>query len=211
MWDKAELGWWYALGLYRYGPSCVEDFINQTFVETRVALVWLFLGAHNWFTRYSRRENDRDHWGSGGCCSGDGGCERDYTVKMVESLSKNDRGWTMRQIIRTRKAPEHGVCRHLGTNVFNYFVLHDFGEVDGMLCILLEEIIGSALQYLFEYAISTAIAVYVHTKGELSPTDFCHSPKYWPQLLRNELYRCALLGNPECKYRSLLSNLGGLC
>jgi hypothetical protein len=33
-------------------------------------------------------------------------------------------------------------------------------NVDTMMCVLLEEIIGSPLQYLFEYAIDVAISEY---------------------------------------------------
>ena len=49
MWSESELGWWYALGLWQYGPACVESYIEQTFKDKRHSLVWLFLGAHQWF------------------------------------------------------------------------------------------------------------------------------------------------------------------
>src|SRR5436190_4763343 len=35
MWDKSELGWWYALGLLHYGPECIELYIQQTFKDKR--------------------------------------------------------------------------------------------------------------------------------------------------------------------------------
>ena len=49
MWNESELGWWYSLGLWQYGPDCIKPFIDQTFKDKRQALVWLFLGAHRWF------------------------------------------------------------------------------------------------------------------------------------------------------------------
>src|SRR5271170_4029728 len=127
--------------------------------------MWMFLGAHHWFLEKKSRREEPDHSRRGLCCSGVtyDGYERDYLTELAASISRDDRIWTMRHIIR--KAPEYGVCRNLGANVFNYFVLHDLNEVDAMICILLEEIIGSPLQYLLEYVISIAIAEYRNTEG----------------------------------------------
>jgi hypothetical protein len=81
-------------------------------------------------------------------------------------------------------------------NVFNYFVLHDLKEVDAMMCILLEEIIGSPLQYLFEYTISIAIAEYQNTEG-VSPLVLDEARKFGPKLLQKNLDLYTLIGNVE--------------
>jgi hypothetical protein len=114
-----------------------------------------------------------------------------YLVRLVASLSKQDRIWTVRQIIR--KAAVHGVCRNLAANVFNYFVLRDLKEADAIMYILLEEVIGSPLQYLFEYAISIAIAEYRNTEG-VSPLVLDEAQKFRPKLLRKDLDLYTLLG-----------------
>jgi hypothetical protein len=180
--------------LWQYGPGCIESFIDQTFKDKREALVWLFLGAHRWFNPKIPRWEEPEHRHFGSCCSDVGydGCERDYLVDLVASLSREDRIWIIRHIIR--KAPEYGVCRSLGANVFNYFVLHDLKEVDVMMCILLEEIIGSPLQYLLEYAISIAIAEYQNTK-EASPLVLDEARKFGSKLLRKNLDFYTLLGD----------------
>ena len=121
------------------------------------------------------------------------GCEREYLANLVASLSRDDRIWTIKQIIR--RAPEYGVCRNLGANIFNYFVLHDLNDVDAMMCILLEEIIASPLQYLFEYAISVAIADYQHREG-VPPLKLNKAREYGPRLLRKDLDLSTLLCNP---------------
>ena len=195
MWDKWELGWWYSIGVWQYGPACVDSVIRQSFQSTRSCLLWLFLGAHHWFREKKRRRPELYHLRQGACCpSGKyDGCEQEYLIDLVASLTKDDRIWTMRQIIRG--APEYGVCRDLGANVFNYFVLHDL-EVNAMMCILLEEIIVSPLQYLFEYAISIAIAEYQNTEGN-SPLVLNEARKYQSKLLQKELDLYALLGNVE--------------
>ena len=65
-----------------------------------------------------------------------------------------------------------------------------------MMCILLEEIIGSPLQYLFEYAISIAIAEYQNTEG-VSPLVLDEARKFGPKLLRKNLDLYTLIGNVE--------------
>jgi hypothetical protein len=196
MWDESELGWWYALGLWQYGPDSVETFIKRTFKDKRNSVIWMFLGAHQWFREKKPRKEEPDHIRRGLCCSWVmyDGRERDYITELVASVSKADRIWIMRQIIR--RAPEYGVCRDLGANVFNYFVLHDLKEVDAMMCILLEEIIGSPLQYLFEYAISIAIAEYQNMEG-VSPLVLDEARKFGAKLLRKSLDLYTLVGNVE--------------
>ena len=184
MWDKPELAWWYSLGLWQYGHDCVRSFIEQSFPDKCQALVWLFLGAHRWFITKSHRWQETDYLHLVRCCSGeDYGGEREYLINLVKSLSWEDRIWTMRQIVR--KAPEYGVCRNLGANIFNYFVVHSLDNVDTMMCVLLEEIIGSPLQYLFEYAIDVAISEYHNI--EQTPLMFREACRFGSKLLRKNL------------------------
>ena len=192
MWNESELGWWYSLKLWQYGPSCVESFIDQTFKNKREALVWLFLGAHRWFVVKASRWEEKEYMHFARCCSRVDyeGCEQDYLVDLIASLSREDRIWTMRHIIQ--KAPEYGVCRNLGANVFNYFVLDPLNKVNDMMCILLEEIIGSPLQYLLEYAISIAIEEYQSMEGA-SPLVMDEAYKFGPKLLRKDLELYTLL------------------
>ena len=196
MWSESELGWWYSLGLWQYGPDCITPFIDQTFKDKRQALIWLFLGAHRWFKPKVRRWEESEYRHVGNCCSGVHyeGCERDYLVDLVASLTWEDRIWTLRQIIR--KAPEYGVCRSLGGNVFNYFVLHNLKKIDAMMCILLEEIVGSPLQYLFEYVINIALAEYqnMESASSLMLNEAC---KFGPKLLRKNLDLYTILRNIE--------------
>jgi hypothetical protein len=59
--------------------------------------------------------------------------------------------------------------------------------------ILLEEIIVLPLQYLFEYAISIAIAEYRNTEG-VSPLVLDEAQKFRRKLLRKDLDLNTLLG-----------------
>jgi hypothetical protein len=51
LWTKAELGRWLSMGLTSFGGAGVGYLIDQCFHSTCESLVWLFLGAHNWFRR----------------------------------------------------------------------------------------------------------------------------------------------------------------
>ena len=81
-------------------------------------------------------------------------------------------------------------------NVFNYFILHDLNKVDAMMYILLEEIIDSPLQYLFEYAISIAI-VECQNMEPVSPLTLNNACKFGPKLLRKNLELCTILSNGQ--------------
>lgn len=39
MWDEAELGWWYTLGLSQYGLASMETCINESFKNKDVNVV----------------------------------------------------------------------------------------------------------------------------------------------------------------------------
>ena len=120
------------------------------------------------------------------------GCEREYIINLLASLSRHDRIWTMKQIIQ--KAPEFGVCRNLGANIFNYFVLFDLKDIDAIMCVLLEEIIATPLQYFFEYAISMAIADYQCIEGVPSLRLY-KAREYGRKLIRTDLDLARLCNN----------------
>jgi hypothetical protein len=61
-----------------------------------------------------------------------------------------------------------------------------------MFCNLLKEIIGTRLQYLFEYAISFAIVDYYGSNGT-ECLDFKSVREYSPKLLRRDQYLYRLL------------------
>ena len=192
MWNESELGWWYSLGLCQYGPACVDSYIEQTFKNKRYSLVWLFLGSHKWLNLKASREEVIEHERSyGHCCPAVAydGFEREYLANLVASTPRHDRIWAMEQIIR--RAPEFGICRNLGINIFDYFVLHDLNDVDDMMCILLEEIVASPLQYCFEYAISRALTDYQLAGG--TPLQLSKARKYGARLLRKDLSLSTLL------------------
>ena len=123
MWNESELGWWFSHALWQYGPSCVDSYIKQSFENKRYSLVWLFLGSHKWFNLETSPEEVIDNEISHDqCCPAVtyDGCDREYLIDLVASTSDHDRIWAMKQIIR--RAPEFGICRNLGFNIFNYFV-----------------------------------------------------------------------------------------
>jgi hypothetical protein len=192
MWNESELGWWYSLALWQYGPAYVDTYIGQTFKNKRYSLVWLFLGSHKWLHLESTREEVIDHEISyDSCCPTVTyvGFEREYLINLVASTPRHDRIWAMEQIIR--RAPEFGVCRNLGFNIFEYFVLHNLNDVDDMMCILLEEVIASPLQHCFEYAISRALTDYQLAGG--APLRLSKARKYGARLLRKDLSLSTLL------------------
>jgi hypothetical protein len=157
MWTPAELGWWFAFGLTQW-PEMTQRLINMSFKNKYEALIWLFLGAHHWFHAIQL-----DRWDSDGrdnfCCTTEShGCERKFIMELISSASFQDRIWIVRQIVR--RASQFGVCKELGANIFNYFVIHDLSQADIIFSILLDEICDSRLQYYFEFAISLAITEY---------------------------------------------------
>ena len=182
----------YFLALWHYGPACVDSYIEQTFKSKRCSLVWLFLGSHKSLDLKTSREDVIEHEISyDHCCPVVTyvGFEREYLTNFVASTPRHDRIWAMEQIIR--RAPEFGVCRNLGVNIFDYFVLHDLNYDDAMMCILLEEIIASPLQYFFEYAISRALTDYQQTEG--ASLRLSKARRYSARLLRKDLSLSTLL------------------
>ena len=189
-WTPAEFGSWYAIGLSRYGIKEVEILIDQSFKTTREALVWLFLGAHNWFQETETRKEDDDEVNFRYCCDRMTiGFEIKFINERMASISRDDRIWILEQIIR--RAREFQSCRDLGANLFNYFVVRDISEADVMLAILIDEISYSRLQYLFEYAISIAIDEY--RRRNRAPLEFKTARGYANKLMRKDMNLFILL------------------
>ena len=190
MWTPAEFGSWYAIGLSQYGIKGVEALIDQSFKNTREMLVWLFLGAHNWFHETEKRKEDEDEVDSRHCCDWMTiGFESEFVNERMSSISRDDRIWILEQIIR--RASEFQSCRDLGANLFNYFVVRDFAEADVMLSILIDEISYSRLQYLFEYAISIAVDEY--RRRNKAPLEFKVARRFVDRLMRKDLNLYILL------------------
>ena len=157
LWTPDELGWWFAIGLSQYGLECVTSLIDQSFKTKREALLWIFLGTHNWFQgTILQDENPKI---PPACCRGNHAYREQIDVNgLLESISVADRRWILQQAIR--RAPQFGICRNLASYLFIYLVIRDFTEADMMLSLLINEISTSPLQYLFEFSISTAIKYY---------------------------------------------------
>ena len=191
MWTKSELGRWYALGLYQYGPGSITNLIDKSFRNKGEALLWLFLGAHRWFHEVYVETDPMVFEDTVDCCHFvEYGREREYVKESVGSISQNDRIWLLEQIVQ--RAPEYGVCRYLGTYLFKYFVIRDTAEADLMLSVLVKEITTSRLQYMFEFAVSLAVRVYQQSE-EVNRLDLKISKKYADKLMRPELALYSLL------------------
>jgi hypothetical protein len=150
MWTPAELGWWFAIVLSRYGPEGLETFIDQTYTIKREAVVWILLGAHDWGV-----QDSFDNVCCMSSCTGNKGGE--YLIRLIKSLSKGDRVWALEQIVRLE--PEFGVCRNLGATLYNYVVKRDPSE-EGQLNLTLEkEISSSRLQDRFRYSIADYLSL----------------------------------------------------
>jgi hypothetical protein len=191
MWTKSELGRWYALGLYQYGPDSITNLIDKSFRNKGEALLWLFLGAHGWFHEVYVETDPMVFEDTVGCCHFEEyGREQEYVKESVGSISQNDRIWLLEQIVQ--RAPEYGVCRYLGTYLFKCFVIRDTTEADLMLSVLVKEITTSRLQYMFEFAVSLAVRVYQQSE-EVNRLDLKISKKYAGKLMRPELALYSLL------------------
>jgi hypothetical protein len=189
MWTPAELGWWFAFGLTQW-PEVTQRLINTSFKSKSETLIWLFLGAHHWFHTFQLDRWDSDESNNYCCPTMSHGCEREFIMEYISSVSPEDRIWIVRQIVR--RAPEFGVCRELGANLFSYFVVHDLTHADIVLSTLLDEICDSRLQYIFEYAISLAITEYQHENGVIL-LKLEMSRKYMNSLLRRDTELYSLL------------------
>jgi hypothetical protein len=205
LWTPSELGWWCARGLSLYGGACMGTLIDNTFDNKRTALLWLFLSAHGWFRNQAswpnqtrRRKADPEVAAAlegrySVCCIKAERLEEEYLKDQIAALSHEDWLWLVQQIVRRSK--EFGVCKNLGANLFNYFVIRDLRETDVMLSKLLEEITESRLPYQFEFTISMALEDYYfdnhcNDSVPLKVTLLC---KYQKKLLRHNMELYTLL------------------
>ena len=192
LWSTSELGYWCAVGLSQYGHTRLRELIATSFSTKCNALIWLFLGAHHFYRGTAIRQPDVNA-SKYICCRWHAvgeGFEQQYLQELIASISLSERVWVIKEIIRL--APEFGICRDLAANLFNYFVLHDKSQADFMFAILLNEIIDTRLQYLFEYAISVAIVDYYGSNG-VECLEFKSAREYCPKLLRQDQYLYKLL------------------
>jgi len=190
MWTPAEFGSWYAIGLSRYGIEGIETLIDQSFKNKHEMLIWLFLGAHTWFHETEERIEDEEEVDSRFCCNMITiGFESEFVNEQMASITRDDRIWILEQIIR--RASEFQICRDLGANLFNYFVVRDLAEADIMLSVLIDEISYSRLQYLFEYAISIAIDEY--RRQNQTPLEFKAAKRFAEKLMRKNMNLYILL------------------
>jgi hypothetical protein len=202
MWTCAELGWWYALGLAKFGSE-IRPLIDSSFQSTNEALLWLFLGAHHWLhdigsesNIFSDRNADLEANEPHTCCFPlRGMVEKESVTQMLHSQSWDNKLWLLKEIVRM--APEHGQCRDLGGNLFNYFIVPEQVEPelergDFIFSVLLQEITDSPMQYLFEHSIGLAISYYLQRNGlEKLPWNLTRSKGHASKLLRRnrELYK----------------------
>lgn len=85
--------------------------------------------------------------------------------------------------------------RLLWANLFNYFVVPDSAEADVVLSKILEGIIGTRLQYHFEFVITEALVDYDIRSGleDVPQLNLCQARKYKMKLLRQDLELFTLL------------------
>jgi hypothetical protein len=196
MWDAAELGWWLAYGLSKFGGDSIGPLIQTLFQNKKQAALWLFLGAHEWMyvplARLSNGDPEAIDRGRTRCChpkSSGTTMEHHYVKSLVASLSKMERVWVIQQVVRL--APQYGECFDLGGNLYNWFVVQNLVESAVMLETLLHEITCSPLQYMFEHSIGLAISSGFSGKVEVSDG----AKTYLPKLMRNNRELYTLLDN----------------
>jgi hypothetical protein len=192
LWDKSELGAWYAFAMAMWGYTWMEKLIAKDFSDLEETLVWLFLGAHGWGHPPVHMHSDSkvDVY-LGGCCHGSNYGEVDFLKASVSDLSKAQRLALMRRILR--RAPEYGACRYLGAYIFQYIVCLDMETFDEFLSVLLYEIVDTKLQSAFEFAVSTALSICEDVNEEPYDLALPLSKAYRSKLIRRELRLFELL------------------
>jgi hypothetical protein len=87
--NPPELRWWFSIE----SLEGLEGLIDQSFSNKRDALVWLFLGTHQWFHEHTPRQRDsykKDETKT--CCHPHPGYkEWEYVASMIKSVSREDR------------------------------------------------------------------------------------------------------------------------
>jgi hypothetical protein len=195
-WSTSQLGVLFAHGLSRWGlegsaeSSFMGDLINRHFRDLKEALVWLFLGAHDWYHGKTIAPPSEPVTSRNACClNASTSREKLYLERTLISLPREDRQWILEQILR--RAPEFGVCRYLGANLFNYFVLDPFDfnrpkdvdEADMMFSTILRESRASRLRKVIEFAIVWVITEYGRKKWRHVAYKFTRSREFYESML----------------------------
>jgi hypothetical protein len=193
LWNKSELGAWYAYAMTKWGHDWLSDLLDKDFgTNILETLVWIFLGAHRWGDKVLRDEVELHDGGSNSwrCCQNGSAGETIFISGKISGLSSADKIRLVRGILR--RAPEHGVCSYLGAHVFKYIICSKMAEFDHLLSIFLDQIIGTKLQYVFELSLSAGIVSYETEKGKLD-LELPLSTKYLSKLVRQDLRLVELL------------------
>jgi hypothetical protein len=185
LWSKAELGVWYAFAMAKWGYHWMEKLIAKDFSDLKETLIWLFLGAHGWGHPSVHKHSDSIDPYLGWCCRVSNASEIDFISASVSDFSKAQRLTLMRGILR--RAPEHGVCRYLGSYIFQYIISSDMETFDELLSALLDEIVDTKMQSVFEFAVSIGILTYEAENGKRFDLAIPISKGYGSKLIRREL------------------------
>jgi hypothetical protein len=195
-WGTPQLGVLFAHGLSRWGldggaeSSFMGDLINRHFRDLKEALVWLFLGAHDWYHGKTIARTSEPVTSRNACCLDiSPGREKVYLERTLVSLQREDRQWILEQILH--RAPEFGVCRYLGATLFNYFVLDPFDfnrpkdvdEADIMFSTILREIRASRSRKVIEFAIVCVITEYGRKKWRQVAYKFTRAKEFYETML----------------------------
>ena len=195
-WSTSQLGVLFARGLSWWGleggaeSSFMGNLINRHFRDLKEALVWLFLGAHDWYHGNTIAAPSEPVTSRNACCLHTSpGREKLYLERTLVSLQREDRQWILEQILR--RAPEFGVCRYLGANLFNYFVLDPFDfnrpkdvdEADMMFSTILREIRASRSRKVIEFAIVCVITEYGRKKWRRVAYKFTTAEEFYETML----------------------------
>jgi hypothetical protein len=188
LWSDAEYGDWCALALGLWGPHYVAPILNGRFHDQKEALVWLFLGAHGWV------DSDLDILLEGNyirdgcylCCPQSKGHEKKFIRACIDKLQYEDKVWLIRRILKL--TPEFGKCSYLGISLFKYVVCNKLEESDGLLSVLLEEVMDTPIQDIFEWGLNVAIADYRRQYGRdvLDSFEFKCAQKYARERQRDQ-------------------------
>jgi hypothetical protein len=196
LWDKVELGAWYAYAISKWGHDWLTDLLDKAFGRNDIeTLLLMFLGAHRWGDEILRNQVELHDGGSNGwrCCQKGSSGETKFISEKVSGLSGADKISLIRGILR--RAPEDGVCPYLGAHVLKHIICSNTAEFDHLLSIFLDEIIGTKLQYVFELSLSAGIVSYETEKGKLD-LELPLSTKYLPDLVKQDLRLVELLSHP---------------
>jgi hypothetical protein len=195
LWDKSELGAWYAYAMTQWGHDWLTDLLDKAFGRNGndfETLLWMFLGAHRWGDEILRDQVELHDGGSNcwRCCQKSSSGETTFISEKVAGLSSGQKIGLIRGILR--RAPEHGVCAYLGAHVLKYIICSNMAKFDHLLSIFLYEIIGTKLQYTFELSLSAGIVSYETEKGKLD-LELPLSIKYLSELVKRDLRLVELL------------------